>query len=208
MADDHTLFRKAIIDLISSFACIQLVKGAANGKELLGLVKESPPDVAVVDLQMPVMNGAETCEALRRQFPQVKLIVLTMLDSERTVLQMMEMGVHAFLLKDCEPTELERALQAVVEKDFYHNDLVANALRKRLLDRGSTRSELKSQNLTEREKQIVLLVCEELTNKEISSRLEISDNTARNHRVHIMEKLGVKNIAGLVRYAYETGLIR
>jgi len=129
IADDHTLFRKAMANLIQTFEQVSHVKDAENGKELLTIMKYEVPDVAIVDLQMPVMDGAETCENIITKYPDVKIIILTMHDSERYILHMMEMGVHAFLLKNTEPDELQEAILAVIEKDFYHNDLVASVLR-------------------------------------------------------------------------------
>jgi DNA-binding NarL/FixJ family response regulator len=130
-------------------------------------------------------------------------------DSEKFILHMMEMGVHAFLLKNTEPEELEEAIHAVMEKDFYHNDLVATVLRKNVKEkRASLRPVFSANELSDREKEIVVLVCQELTIKEIGQKLSISENTVRNHRVNIMEKVGVNNMVGLVKYAYETGLVK
>lgn len=208
IADDHTLFRKAMVNLLKSFESVVEVKDAENGKALLALMKYEAPDVAIIDLQMPVMDGAETCEAIVDKFPDVKIIVLTMHDSERYILHMMEMGVHAFLLKNTEPDELQEAIHAVVEKDFYHNDLVAAVLRKNVKDKKFAQRPMFSSELSEREKEIVKLVCQELTIKEIGQKLSISENTVRNHRVNIMEKVGVNNMVGLVKYAYEVGLMK
>lgn len=208
IADDHTLFRKAMMNLIQTFEGVALVKDAENGKELLTLIKHEQPDVAIIDLQMPIMDGAETCERILATYPDIKIIVLTMHDSDKYVLHMIEMGVHAFLLKNTEPDEVEEAIQAIVEKDFYHNDLVAAALRKGMREKkAGERPSFKNHDLTEREKEILQLICQELTIKEIGDRLSISENTARNHRVNIMDKIGVKNAVGLVKYAYEIGLI-
>lgn len=209
IADDHTLFRKAMVNLIRGFENIAEVKDAENGKELLTLIKYQQPDVAIVDLQMPVMDGAETCENILQKYPDVKIIILTMHDSERYILHMMEMGVHAFLLKNTEPEELEEAIHSVIEKDFYHNDLVASVLRKNVKERRSgQRPAFATAELSEREKEIVVLVCQELTIKEIGQKLSLSENTVRNHRVNIMEKVGVNNMVGLVKYAYEIGLVK
>jgi two-component system response regulator DegU len=209
IADDHTLFRKAMVNLLSTFKRVSEVKDAENGKELLTLMKYDVPDVAIVDLQMPVMDGSETCQAIIQKYPDVKLIILTMHDSEKYILHMMEMGVHAFLLKNTEPDELERAIYAVVEKDFYHNDLVASALRKNFNDKKHTRNPLlKSTELSDREKDIVRLLCQELTNKEIGDRLGLSERTVENHRYRILEKLSLKSTIGLVRYAYDSGIIK
>ena len=208
IADDHTLFRKAMVNLLRSFERITDVKDAENGKELLTLVKYEIPDVAIVDLQMPVMDGTETSTIILQKYPDVKIIILTMHDSNNFILHMMDLGVHAFLLKNTEPDELEKAIYAVADKDFYHNDLVAAVLRKNVNERKvGQRPTFQHAELTEREKEILLLICQELTMKEIGQRLFLSENTVRNHRVNIMEKVGVNNIVGLVKYAYEVGVV-
>ncbi|WP_276368439.1 response regulator transcription factor [Chryseolinea sp. H1M3-3] len=208
IADDHTLFRKAMVNLLRSFDRISDVKDAENGKELLTLIKNEVPDVAIVDLQMPIMDGTETSTQIVQKYPEVKIIILTMHDSNKFILHMMDLGVHAFLLKNTEPDELERAIYAVADKDFYHNDLVASVLRKNVTERKiAQRPNFKPAELTEREKEILFLICQELTMKEIGQRLFLSENTVRNHRVNIMEKVGVRNIVGLVKYAYEAGVV-
>jgi two-component system, NarL family, response regulator DegU len=208
IADDHTLFRKAMVNLLRSFERVTDVKDAENGKELLTLIKYELPDVVIVDLQMPVMDGTETSTIVLQKYPDVKIIILTMHDSNKFILHMMDLGVHAFLLKNTEPDELEKAIYAVADKDFYHNDLVASVLRKNVNEkRMSQRPNFQNAELTEREKEILLLICQELTMKEIGQRLFLSENTVRNHRVNIMEKVGVNNIVGLVKYAYEAGVV-
>ena len=208
IADDHTLFRKAMVNLLQTFDRVSEVKDAENGKELLTLIKYAEPDVAIVDLQMPVMDGAETSENIIKKYPNVKIIILTMHDSDKYILHMMELGVHAFLLKNTEPDELEKAIYAVVEKDFYHNDLVAAVLRKNVKEKKTgQRPVFKHAELTEREREILALICRELTIKEIGHHLFLSENTVRNHRVNMMEKIGVNNTVGLVKFAYEAGIV-
>jgi len=208
IADDHTLFRKAMVTLLQTFERVSVVKDAENGKELISLIKAEVPDVAIVDLEMPVMDGSATCEQLIARYPGVKLIILTMHDSSKFILHMMDMGVHAFLLKNAEPEELEKALYSVIEKDFYHNDLVASVLRKNVRDKVPRNKPLFHQaELTEREREVLVLICQELTMKEIGQRLFLSENTVRNHRVNIMDKVGVNNIVGLVKFAYEVGIV-
>ena len=209
IADDHTLFRKALVKLLSTFAAVGVIKDAEHGKDLLSLVKKDVPDLVIVDLQMPVMNGIETCEVLLSKYPGVKVIVLTMIDSEGYILHMIEMGVHAFLLKSTEPQELEKAITSVVENDFYHNELIASVLRNSIKEKKTTpRPLLRKVDLSKREREILSLICQELTIREIGLRLSLSENTVRNHRVKIMDKVGVKNTVGLVKFAYESGVIR
>jgi two-component system response regulator DegU len=208
IADDHTLFRKAMVNLLKTFDRVEEVKDAENGKELLTLMKYDEPDVVIVDLQMPVMDGAETSEQIIKRYPNVKIIILTMHDSNKYILHMMETGVHALLLKNTEPDELERAIYAVAEKDFYHNELVVSVLRKNVKDKNAAkRPNFKPIDLSEREKEVLLLICKELTIREIGQKLSLSENTVRNHRVNMMEKVGVNNTVGLVKYAYEAGIV-
>jgi DNA-binding NarL/FixJ family response regulator len=208
IADDHTLYRKAMVNLLLTFKNITIVKDAENGKELINLIKVDEPDLCIIDLQMPVMGGAETCEYLVSKYPNIKIVVLTMHDSEKFILHMIESGAHAFLLKNTEPAELEKAITSVIENDFYHNDLVASILRKNVKTRRGTQiPSFKPPVLSDREKEILTLLCQELTIREIGDRLSLSENTIRNHRVNIMDKIGATNTVGLVKFAYESGIL-
>lgn len=198
-----------MVTLISGFECIESVKDAENGKELVALVKQDPPDLVIVDMQMPIMDGVEACEYLIPRYPDLKVIIVSMHDSDQYILHMMEIGVHAFLLKNTEPEELEKAIWSVTEKDFYHNDLVASVLRKNVIDKKSgIRPKFNPVELTEREREIITLVCREMSNKEIGGKLGLSERTIENHRFRLMEKLNLKSVVGLVRFAYENGFIR
>lgn len=208
IADDHTLFRKGIVRLLSAFEGVGEVRDFENGKGLYAMVRNDPPDVAIVDLQMPVMNGEETCGLILSRFPQVKLIVLSMHDDEQDITRLIEMGVHGFLLKTADPLELEKAIYAVVDNDFYHNDLITTVLRTKLkVRKSSPRKVIKRVALSKREKEILQLICMELTMREIGMRLSLSENTVRNHRVKMMTKIGVTNTVGLVKYAFQSGLV-
>ena len=209
IADDHTLFRKAMVKMIQGFQHVGEVKDAENGLELLTLMKYQQPDVAIVDLQMPTMDGTETCEQIVQKYPDVKIIILTMHDSEKYILHLIELGAHAFLLKNTEPEELERAIDSIMEKDFYHNDMVAAVLRKNVVEKSTRKRPVYNPSeLSDREKEILILVCRDLTNKEISKVVSLSENTIRNHKSNIMEKLKVNSTVGLVKYAYESGLLK
>lgn len=209
IADDHTLFRKAMVQLIQGFDCVGEVKDAENGRELLTLIKYDVPDIAIVDLEMPVMNGTDTCEAILKKFPEVKIIILTMHDSHRYILHMMELGVHAYLMKNTEPEELQKAMISIVEKDFYHNDLVAAVLRRNVKEKKQgVRPAFELAGLSDREKEVLLLACQELSTKEIAEKLSITESTVKNHKANIMAKVKVSTTVGLVKYAYESGLVK
>lgn len=208
IADDHTLFRKALAKLMLTFDRISDVRDVENGMQLLELVKVEAPDVAIIDLQMPVMDGVSVCDYLIAKFPTVKIIVLTQHDDHKIIVQMIEKGVHAFILKIADPMELEKAIYAVTDNDFYHNEMVTEILRSSLRGKkAAPPSGFRDADLSEREKEILSLICDELTIREIGDRLSLSENTVRNHRVNMMEKVGVRNTVGLVKYAFDHGLI-
>lgn len=205
LADDHTLFRKGLIRLIQSFKRVSEIKEAANGKELIKLVQENQPDVILVDLHMPVMGGDEVCKWVESHYPEVKVVILTMEDAEEYVQQLISYGAHAYLSKSAPPDEVENAIYSVMDNDFYHNDLVMRALRN--FTRNVSKIKKNLPQFTDGDIKIVRLICEEKTMREIALELHLSENTVQNHRVAIMEKMGVKNTAGLVKYAFVKGII-
>jgi DNA-binding NarL/FixJ family response regulator len=200
IADDHNFVRKGMTRLLKTFQRVGEVKEASNGHELIELIRQAPPDAVILDLEMPGMNGTETAKYLVDQYPDVKILILTMHNEEFFILTLIEIGVHGFLNKSAEPEEVERALNAVVDKDFYRNDLVNLAL----LNSPRRVATLK---LTARETEILLLICEEFTPTEISARLQISEKTFFNHRTHILSKINVRGNVGIVKYAYQHGLM-
>lgn len=209
VVDDHLIFRRALCQMVGTFPRIGRVSEAENGQKCLELVAQRQPHVVLLDLEMPIMNGVDCAEQLVLKYPDVKVIILTMHDSEKYMLHMMEIGVHSFLLKNTDPDELERAIYSVVDKDFYHNDLLVSVLRK------SMRSKLKSKRpdfspssvLTEREHEVLRMICEEKSIKEIALQLDVTEKTIHTHKLNIQTKLEVKSTVGMVRVAYELGVI-
>jgi len=207
IADDHTLFRSAMVRLLKDFKRIEKVKEASNGEEFLDLFKIEVPDVAILDLEMPVLDGSKTCERLLKEFPEVKIIVVSMHDSKAQINYLLQMGVHVFLSKNVEPDELESAIYCIADNGTYQSKVMLDALHYRFF----AAEELIGKNLkvalSNREHSIVQLLCQEFTNKQIGKELSLSENTIRNHKVRIMKKTGVKNTPGLVKYAFENGLV-
>jgi two-component system response regulator DegU len=209
LVDDHQIFRKAMMRLVKTFNRIGDVTEAGNGNECLELLKQNLPDVVLLDLEMPGMNGLECAEHLLQKYPDLKIIILTMHDSERYMAYMLELGVHSFLLKNTAPEELEKAISSVVDLDFYHNDVLSSVIRR------SLKEKLKKERpnfgakaeLTDREREVLRLICEELTFKEISDRLSVNEKTIYTHKSNIQDKLGVKGTVGLVKAAYEMGIL-
>lgn len=206
LADDHTLFRKGLIRLLKTFKNIGEIKEAVNGRELMKLVAHQEPDVVLVDLHMPVVGGEEVCRWMENKHPQVKVVMLTMEDSEEYIQQLISLGAHAYLSKSAQPEEVEQAINSVIEHDFYHNIMVTQALRNFTRQMNKTLKD--TPQFTERELAIIKLICDEYTMKQIAKRLDISDKTVQNHRATIMDKMNVKNTAGLVKFAITKGLLK
>lgn len=204
LADDHNLFRKGLIRLLQTFNRVSVIKEASAGKELMKLVSKEQPDAVLLDLHMPDMNGEEVCRWLSQNYPDVKVIIISMEDAEAYVQHLISLGAHAYLSKNAPPEEVEEAIYAAVDHDFYNNELVSKAL----LEYARTQKKSGQALLSDRELEVVRLICNELTMKEISEELKISEKTVQNHRTSIMEKVGVRNTAGLVKYAVTKGLIR
>lgn len=205
LADDHNLFRKGLIRLLQTFNRVSVIKEASAGKELIKLVSKEQPDAVLLDLHMPDMSGEEVCRWLSQNYPDVKVIIISMEDSEAYVQHLISLGACAYLSKNAPPEEVEEAIYATVDHDFYNNELVNKAL----LEYARTQKKSgQGASLSDRELEVVRLICNELTMKEISEKLKISEKTVQNHRTSIMEKVGVRNTAGLVKYAVTKGLIR
>ena len=206
LADDHLLFLKTLTQLVESFDCVDVVKGANDGRELIKMVKQETPDVVIIDYEMPVMDGIDACKYIVNRFGNVKVIMLTMHDNEILIYNAIEVGVHAFLLKQSDPEEVEGAIKGVVTNDFYYNFVTVNALRHGVVRRQYRENKVKATDITVREKDVLMLICDEFTMKEIGSRLYLSDKTVQNHRQSLLRKLRVKNTAGLVKRAIELGI--
>lgn len=206
LADDHNLFRKLIKGYLRTFERIAPnIVEAQNGRDLLNKLKKQNVDVVMLDIGMPNLGGEEAASIILRRYPEVKIIVLTIHDQPGKVMQMLSKGVHGYLLKDCEPDEVIRSIEAVVDKDFYQNKLSSLALS--FASQAQNPEERLIEELTKREREILLYICEECTTKEIGEKLSISTKTVENHRMNMLQKLRARNTVGLVRYAYQNNLI-
>lgn len=201
IADDHHVVRTAISRLIKTFARVAVVKEAMNGKELLKLVSEDAPDAVLLDIEMPVMGGIEAAKQLLQHFPKVKILMLTMHNEQSVIERVMELGIHGFLTKSADVLEVEKALYAILENDFYKSEWIEKAR--------SRTPRLMSQKvgvpLTDREMEVLLLLCQDCSADDISRRLNISKKTFFNHRASIIHKTGAKGVAGLIKYSSERG---
>jgi DNA-binding NarL/FixJ family response regulator len=206
LAEDHTLVRAGIRSLLKDLPGIEVVGEAGDGREALRLVKLLQPDVVLMDVGMPRMNGLEATARLAKELPNVRVIVLSMHAHEEYVWQALRAGAAAYLLKDAGTSELELALKAVARGETY----LSSAVSKHVVDayvRRSGDEPPQRQPLTPRQREILQLVAEGRTTKEIASTLDLSVKTIEAHRTQLMDRLGIHDVAGLVRYAIRTGLV-
>jgi len=207
ITDDHTLFRTGLKLIFSEIQDIEVAVEAANGRELIDALKDKPVDVVLLDLEMPEMNGKETLEALRLDFPEVKVLMLTMFNNEEYMIHFMQAGASGYLLKDAEPSEVEAAVRKVANGGTYLSEEVSQALLNRLDKVKTTAPDLgKQHNLGERELEVLHLICQEFTTQEIADKLFLSIRTIESYRKRLLEKSGARNTAGLVKFAMENGL--
>ncbi len=199
ITDDHKLFRKGIIALLDDFDFIGEINEASNGVELLALLigMKTLPDVILLDLRMPVMDGVEAQQKIRSLYPDIKVIILTMEDDEQFILHLISEGVNGYLLKNADPDEMEMAIQKVVKNGFYFSDDISLMVIKNLKKKEKTET-IFNPDFNERELQVLELICKEYSNGEIAEAFDVSIRTAEGYRQKLVEKAGVKNIAGLV----------
>ena len=208
LVDDHNLFREGIKSLLDKMKDIQLVLEAISGKDLLTKLNNVVPDVILLDLEMEDINGVDATLKLQELYPDIKIIILTMHKEERMISYLMEVGANGYLLKDTNQYELEEAIKSVYEKGFYFNAIVSKALLKGLKYK-TTKPPLigKNYHLTTRELEVLELITQEFTTSEIAEKLFLSARTIEGHRKNLMEKLGVKNTAGLIIKAVKDKII-
>lgn len=208
IADDHALFREGIRALLSGYDDIDVVGEAADGKEAIDEVGKLDPDVVMMDIAMPGLGGLEATLEIKKQFPKVKVLILTQYDNREYVYRFLKAGVSGYVLKRAAGTELVSAIRAVYQGGTFLHPGVADAVVEGYLGIGHP---LEQQDpyeaLTDREKQVLKLVAEGKTNKEIAEVLGISVKTAMGHRANLMENLGIHNKAELVKFALQRGII-
>ena len=209
IADDHRLFRTGMVAVLKEIKGITVINEAGNGKELLTKLIHEQPDVILMDIKMPEMDGIEATEIVINRYPDVKVIMLTMHDDEQFITHMVDLGAHGYLLKNADVTELELAIHKVMKQGYYFNDKVSEVLLTSLIGKKAKMDKKKKNglNLSKREHEVLQLICEGFTNSEIAEKLFLSTRTVEGYRYKLCDKVGVKNTAGLVRYAIKNGLV-
>ena len=204
IVDDHQLFLKSLSILIESFPTFDIVIDALNGESLLNKLASAKvqPDIILLDVNMPVMDGAKTAAAIALKYPLIKLVALSMKDDDTSVINMIKAGCCAYLLKDIHPDELEKALNEIYLKGYYNAD-VSNINYRRLIMKTKEETIV----FSERERTFLKLACSDLTYKQISSQMQLSERTIDGYREALFEKLNVQSRVGMVLEALRRNLV-
>ena len=208
LADDHRIVRQGLRALLTAEEHFEVVGEAGDGREALELVRRLNPDVLVLDLMMPGLNGLEVARQLHRQTPKVGIVVLSMYDDEGFVLEALAHGVAAYVLKDSNSSDLVQAVREVAAGRRYLSPPLSDRAIETYLQLAKTGAMDKHETLTTREREVLQLSAEGHTNSEIAARLGISTRTAETHRSRLMHKLGIHTQSDLIRYAIRRGIIK
>jgi DNA-binding NarL/FixJ family response regulator len=208
IADDHSFFREGLAKVLSMTGMVQIIGEASNGQELVELAERLDPDLLIVDIGMPILNGIDAVKQIRELGIRARVIALSMHSEDAIMIKMLEAGAMGYLDKNTTKEELFAAIDSVVVHNRVYFPASTNL---HMLDLLSTSTYKpypeNSLTFTDRELEVIQLVCREFSNKEIADQLHLSQRTIESHRVRIMERMNVKSVAGLVAYAYSKGLI-
>ena len=208
IADDHTIFRQGLRLVLEDDPHLELLSEAADGLKLLELLKWDQPDIILLDLKMPGMDGIEATRVIRERYPQVKILILTMHDDEQLILHMLEAGANGFLIKNTDADEIRLALRACHENGYYFSDHISSLMLKKLVQKNKVSPGFQQAVvLNDREKEVLLLICEGFTAVEIGRKIFLSHRTVEGIKAGLLEKLSVRNTAGLIMYAVKQGIV-
>ncbi|MEI6766576.1 MAG: response regulator transcription factor [Bacteroidota bacterium] len=210
IVEDQVIFRGGLTLLLQDMPEVEIIGEAANGQEFLDFVAKKFPDIVLMDIKMPVMDGIEATRIAAQKYPKLKILVLSMFGEEEYLVKMLEAGIRGFLLKNVEEDELRKAITMVAQDKNYFSTELLPALTSSFMRKKASDEEKDGmmEKLTKREVEILQYLCKGYTNKEIAEVCFISPRTAGGHRNNLLEKTGCKNTAGLVSYAIKNGLIQ
>jgi two-component system, NarL family, invasion response regulator UvrY len=205
IADDHGLLRTALARLVNTFDDYTVIIEAGNGRELKEKIQQEViPDIVMLDVNMPEMGGFETAQWLKKNYPQVKILALSMLSDEKTIIKMFRVGAKGYLLKNTDPEELRVALKTLIDKNFYLSDYVSEKLVSGLNFSGG--KEEQEIELNEKEREFLRLACSELSYKDIAAKMFLGNRTIDDYRTSLFNRLKVHSRVGLVLYAIKNGI--
>jgi len=207
IADDHALFRTGVKTSLTGHKDIQMIAEAENGMQLLNLLKHIKPDVILLDIHMPIMDGYTALPEIKKLYPDMKVIMLSMNNDPSIITRMMEIGANSYLTKESDSETIYHAIRTCFEQEFFFNDLTNKALLNGLRMKKPAEASIPEVNLNEKEVTILKLMCEEKSTKEIADIVDLSPRTVEAIRDKLKTKTGVKSMAGLVMYAVKAGIV-
>lgn len=205
IVDDHEIFRNGLKMVLNRLKYLNVIAEANNGKEFLDILEKEKPDVVLLDIEMPVMNGIEAARQALKKYPDLKIIALTMFNEDDYVQSMIDTGVKGFLLKNINKEALDKAILTVINGGNYYSEELFNFFTKQLSK--DTKKETVEVDLTRREKEVLQLLCEGLSNKEIADMLFISERTVVGHKTNLLAKTECKNSMSLMSFAIKNKLV-
>jgi DNA-binding NarL/FixJ family response regulator len=209
LADDHEIFRDGFKTLLKKQQDFEVVGEAENGRDLVTITKELQPDIVVTDIKMPVLDGIEATKSLIKHAPGLGIIALSMFDEEFLIVDMLEAGARGYLLKNAQKEEIFEAIRAVYNNETYYCNKTSSKLAQMIAKSGYNPYHKKQRvDFSERELEIMRLICQEYSNKEIGEKLFISTRTVEGHRNKIQEKIKARNMAGIIIYAVKHGIYK
>jgi len=207
IADDHALFRTGVKTSLTGHKDIQMIAEAENGMQLLNLLKHIKPDVILLDIHMPIMDGYTALPEIKKLYPDMKVIMLSMNNDPSIITRMMEIGANSYLTKESDSETIYHAIRTCYEQEFFFNDLTNKALLNGLRMKKPAEAAAPEVNLNDKEVTILKLMCEEKSTKEIADIVDLSPRTVEAIRDKLKTKTGVKSMAGLVMYAVKAGIV-
>lgn len=207
IADDHALFRAGVKTALSVKKDVELIAEADNGMQLINLLRHIEPDVILLDIQMPIMDGIQTLPEIRKIRPEAKVIILSMHNDHSMISKLMEIGANSYLTKNSDSETIYEAIKTCYENEFFFNELTNKALLTGLRTKRTDSFGAPEADLSEKELRVLRLMCEEKTTKEIADIVEISPRTVEAIRDKLKTKTGAKSMAGLVMYAVKNGIM-
>ncbi|MDB6032510.1 MAG: DNA-binding response regulator [Verrucomicrobiales bacterium] len=205
LVDDHVLVRAGIRSLLEKMDFVEVAGEADNGRMAMEMIRANPPDITLMDIAMKELNGLEAAGRIAKEFPQVRVIILSMLAKEDFVAQALRSGAKGYLLKDAATNELETALKTVMSNGTYFSETISKMLASRNISLDSA-AQSPLDHLTPRQREILQLIAEGKSTKEIAFMLKVSAKTVETHRALLMDRLDIHDVPGLVRYAIRIGL--
>ena len=209
VSEDHTIYRNGLISMLNNKSGFSVVIAAENGKELTSQMKYVLPDVVILDYLTPEMNGIQTTKKIKKLYPNVKILILSMYDSNEFIVKAIENGANGYLLKDDDPSEIIIAVESVLSTGYYLNDRTSKILINQLMLNGAVVPQFKENQIefSEIELKVIELICDEYSTPEIAEALMKGKRTIDGYRQEIMKKIGAKNVIGIVMYAFKNDLI-